>query len=81
MSIVTIWVLESNGIHPQNPPIKNKVVTEIKSKDDVKTDDNGGMSDNLKKAVNLINLMKQYKELALTVRKVVHFFRCQAKVE
>ena len=46
----------------------------------MKTDDNGRMSDNLKKAMNLINLMKQNKELGLTAREVVHFLERQAEV-
>ena len=46
----------------------------------MKTDDNGGMTDNSKKAMNLIDLMKQYKEIALTAREVVHFLGRQAEV-
>ena len=74
--IRSIWVLESNGIHPQ---IKH--LQDLKTRDEVKTDDNGGMSDNSEKAMNSINLMKQYKELALTARKVVHLFVRQAEVD
>ena len=61
--------MESNGIHPRNLNVNG-----VKSKNDVETDDNRGMSDNSKKAMNLTRLMKQYKELALTAREVVHLF-------
>ena len=46
----------------------------------MKTDDNRALSDNSKKAMILINLMKQHKELALKARKMVHFFGRQAEV-
>ena len=61
--------------------LKIKYILESTVRDDVKTNDNGGMSDNSKKAMDSINLTRQYKELALTGREVVHFFGRQAKVE
>ena len=68
------------GFIPKLFLLKMKYLLEVKVRDDVKTDDNGGMSDNSTKAINVINLMKQYKELALTARKVVHFLGRQAEV-
>ena len=57
------------------------MLMELKAKNDVETNDNGGMSDNSKKAMNLTRLMKQYKELALTAREVVHLFGRQAEAD
>ena len=53
------------GFIPKLFLLKVKYLLELQVMDDVKTDDNKGISDNSKKAMNLSNLMRQYKELAL----------------
>ena len=69
------------GFIPKSFLLKKQYLVDLTLRDDRKTHDNGGMSDNSKKAMDLINLMKQYKELALTTREVVHFFGRQAEVD
>ena len=69
------------GFIPKLCLLKIKHSPEYKKRVDVKTDDNGGMSDNSKKDMNSINLMQQYKELGLTTREVVLFLGRQAEVD
>ena len=80
MYIAIIWVLKSNGIHPQLCLLKIKYLLDFKVSGNVKTDDNEGMSDNSKKSVFLTDLVKQYKEFALSARKVVHFLDVKLKL-
>ena len=69
------------GYIPKLCLLKVKYLLELKVRDHVKIDDNGGICDNSKKAIDLINLIKQCKELALTAREVVHFLRRQGEVD